>query len=253
MFRTVGWVLASIGYNSIIGSLPAGPITDLVRTLDLVLTPQVCVKTPSTSLKPVEFPQNTLFHKSGNCTNPGSRCSPDSLGLGCQDCDHCHPIRSLWVGEDCDESLDQYSCFLIFCFVKGVSDSGKHNDRRPLEVHHWGEDRHCYGLKVVSTPSINYSFKIPIPLLWSYQMLQHTRFKYSRFTFMTIFFAIGFFIMMQLGMVIDLSTFGRRESSSSQEQLSETASFILSSLLEKWKWYRTNFKRGWEELKQCKT
>ena len=60
VFRTVGWVLASIGYNSIIGSLPAGPITDLVRTLDLVLTPQVCVKTPSTSLKPVESPQNTL-------------------------------------------------------------------------------------------------------------------------------------------------------------------------------------------------
>ena len=45
VFRTVGWVLASIGYNSIIGSLPAGPITDLVRTLDLVLTPQVGVFT----------------------------------------------------------------------------------------------------------------------------------------------------------------------------------------------------------------
>ena len=46
VFRTVGWVLASIGYNSIIGSLPAGPITDLVRTLDLVLTPQVGVLYP---------------------------------------------------------------------------------------------------------------------------------------------------------------------------------------------------------------
>ena len=50
---------------------------------------------------------------------------------------------------------------------------------------------------------------------------------------MTFFFAIGFLIMVQLGMVIDLSNFGRRESSSSQDQLSETASFILSSLLEK--------------------
>ena len=49
---------------------------------------------------------------------------------------------------------------------------------------------------------------------------------------MTAFFAIGFFIMRQLGMVIDLSAFGRRESSS-QDQLSETASFILSSILEK--------------------
>ena len=46
VFRTVGWVLASIGYNSIISSLPAGPITDLVRTLDLVLTPQVGVLHP---------------------------------------------------------------------------------------------------------------------------------------------------------------------------------------------------------------
>ena len=53
---------------------------------------------------------------------------------------------------------------------------------------------------------------------------------------MTVFFAIGFLIMQQLGMVIDLSAFGRRESSSSQDQLSETASFILSSLLEKWEW-----------------
>ena len=48
VFRTVGWVLASIGYNSIIEILPAGPITDLVRTLDLVLTPQVRVKKTST-------------------------------------------------------------------------------------------------------------------------------------------------------------------------------------------------------------
>ena len=34
-------------------------------------------------------------------------------------------------------------------------------------------------------------------------------------------------------MVVDLSAFGRRESS--QDRLSETASFILSALLEKWK------------------
>ena len=50
---------------------------------------------------------------------------------------------------------------------------------------------------------------------------------------MTVFFAIGFFIMMQLGMVIDLSAFGKRRESGSQDQLSQTASFILSSLLEK--------------------
>ena len=48
---------------------------------------------------------------------------------------------------------------------------------------------------------------------------------------MTAFFAIGFFILMQLGMAIDLSAFGRRESS--QDRLSETASFILFALLEK--------------------
>ena len=53
----------------------------------------------------------------------------------------------------------------------------------------------------------------------------------ARFVFMTAFFAIGFFILMQLGMAVDLSAFGRRESS--QDRLSETASFILSALLEK--------------------
>ena len=51
---------------------------------------------------------------------------------------------------------------------------------------------------------------------------------------MTVFFAIGFFIMMQLGMVIDLSGFGKRRVSSSQDdQLSQTATLILSALLEK--------------------
>ena len=60
VFRTVGWVLASVGYNSIIGILPAGPITDLVRTLDLVLTPQVRVK--STLMSENLFPTRQL-HK----------------------------------------------------------------------------------------------------------------------------------------------------------------------------------------------
>ena len=56
VFRTVGWVLASIGYNSVIGSLPAGPVTDLVRTLDLVLTPQV-KEVVGFSQKNLSFPQ----------------------------------------------------------------------------------------------------------------------------------------------------------------------------------------------------
>ena len=64
VFRTVGWVLASIGYNSIIGSLPAGPITDLVRTLDLVLTPQVRVLH--------SFVMKTIFPVSRLASSPGN-------------------------------------------------------------------------------------------------------------------------------------------------------------------------------------
>ena len=93
------------------------------------------------------------------------------------------------------------------------------NDRVNKRVFSWARAHALSG-------SRNWVFHV----LHSFAGMLHIQ-MISRFTFMTVFFAIGFLILMQLGMVIDLSAFGRRESS--QDHLSETASFILSSLLEK--------------------
>ena len=66
-------------------------------------------------------------------------------------------------------------CCLISCFVKGFPDRGKHNDRRPLEVHYRGEDCHCHGLKVLhSVPSTNhYHFKMVVWFLFLFYLVGH--------------------------------------------------------------------------------
>ena len=142
VFRTVGWVLASIGYNSIIGSLPAGPITDLVRTLDLVLTPQVGVLHP--------FVMKTLFPVSRQLLKPWLEMPCGRSGtwlLGSS------PLRH------CSASLNRLRKKINHChflmFFLGFSNCGKHNHRRTLEIHHGRKNCHSHGFKVLFSSIIS--------------------------------------------------------------------------------------------------
>ena len=142
VFRTVGWVLASIGYNSIIGSLPAGPITDLVRTLDLVLTPQVGVLYP--------FVMKTWFPASRQLLKHWQEMPCGQSGtwlLGSSPLQHCSASLNRWKNKS--------SIAISWCSFLGFSNCGKHNHRRTLEIHNGRKNCHSDGFKVLFSSIIS--------------------------------------------------------------------------------------------------
>ena len=136
VFRTVGWVLASFGYNSIIGSLPAGPITDLVRTLDLVLTPQVGVLHP--------FCHENIISRFQAIAQTLAR---DALRTVWDLAARIITTATLFgVFESVEKQINH--CHFLMFFL-GFSNCGKHNHRRTLEIHHGRKNRHSHGFKVL--------------------------------------------------------------------------------------------------------